>query len=128
MVDHVVIQALQRVIIWPCTDVEQKAVLGFKVLADGLEEPLVRVNLAIISLFNTEHEVYSMAPELLIFNAKVPGRHLEAVQDIARGLFFRHFLVHDVFHLFHGVVLVFVDVHEPFLEENLFIQKALLTS
>ena len=88
----------------------------------------MRVDLAIISLLNTEHEVYAMAPELLIFNAKVPGRHLEAVQDIAWSLLFRHFLVHDVFHLFHCIVLVFVDVHEPFLEENLFVEKALLAS
>ena len=88
----------------------------------------MRVDLAIISLLNTEHEVYAMAPKLLIFNAKVPGRHLEAVQDVAGGLLLRHLLVHDVFHLFHCIVLVFVDVHEPFLKENLFVEEAFFAS
>ena len=124
MVDHVIVKALKGIIIRSCTDVEQEAVLWFEILADGLEEPFVRIDLAIISLLHTEHEVYAMAPELLIFNAKVPCCHLKAVQDVTGDLFFWHFFIHNVFHLFHCVILVLVYIHEAFLKENLLVKEA----
>ena len=49
------------------------------------------------------------------------------MQDIGWDLIFRHSRVHDLGQFFHGKLLVFIDVHEAFLKEDLFIEESLLT-
>ena len=61
MVTHVIVQLLDGIRIGSRSDIEQEAVLRLEEFAHGLEEPLVRVNLTIISLFDTEHEIDAAA-------------------------------------------------------------------
>ena len=61
MITHVIVQFLDGISIRSCSNVEQEAVLWLEEFAHSLEEPLVRVNLTIVSLFYTEHEVDAAA-------------------------------------------------------------------
>ena len=87
----------------------------------------MRVDLTIITLLDAKHEVDAAALKGLILYAEVPSSGLETVQDIGGDLIFRHSWVHDVRQLFHGKLLVLVDVHEAFLKEHLFIEESLLS-
>ena len=57
MLPHTFEELLKGISIWACSNVEHQCELWLQVLADSLEEPLVRVNLAIIPLFHAEHEI-----------------------------------------------------------------------
>ena len=57
--NHILIQLLHCVVVWPGANVQQEAELGLQELADALEKPFVRIDFAIVSLFNTEHEIDS---------------------------------------------------------------------
>ena len=87
----------------------------------------MRVDLTIVALFDAEHEVDAAALQDLILYAEVPGSGLETVQDVRWDLIFGHSWVHDLRQLFHGKFLVLVDVHEAFLEQNLFIEEPFLS-
>ena len=87
----------------------------------------MRVDLTIVTLFDAEHKVDAAALKDLILNAEVPGSGLETMQDVGGDLIFRHSWIHDVRQLFHGKLLVLVDVHEAFLKENLFVEESLLS-
>ena len=50
------------------------------------------------------------------------------MQDVGRDLIFWHSWIHAIGQLFHGKLLVFVDVHEALLKEDLLIEELLLTS
>jgi len=64
------------------------------------------VDLAIISLLNTEHEVDAATLQNILLNAEIPGGHLEAVKDIGGDFVGGDLLVHDVTHVFHLELLV----------------------
>ena len=87
----------------------------------------MRVDLTIVPLFDAKHEVDAAALKGLILYAEVPSSGLETMQDVGGDLIFRHSFVHDVRQLFHGKLLVLVNVHEAFLKEHLFIEESLLS-
>ena len=116
MVTHVIVQLLDGIRIWSRSDIEQEAVLRLEAFAHGLEEPLVRVDLTIVTLFNAEHEVNAAALQDLILYTEVPSSSLETVQNVGWDLILRYSWVHDLRKLFHGKLLVLVDVHEAFLK------------
>ena len=116
MVTHVIVQLLDGIRIGSRSDIEQEAVLRLEEFAHGLEEPLVRVNLTIVTLFNAKHEVDAAALQDLILYTEVPSSSLETVQNVGWDLIFRNSWVHDLGQLFHGKLLVLVDVHEAFLK------------
>ena len=96
MVTHVIVQLLDGIRVGSRSNIEQEAVLRLEEFAHGLEEPLVRVDLTIVALFDAEHKVDAAALQNLILNAEVPGRGLETVQDVGGDLVFRHSWVHDL--------------------------------
>ena len=79
---HKVVKLDQRVVVWARSDIQQQSKLGLEVFADGLEEPFVRVDFAVVAVLDAKHEVDAAAPEDVHLNAEVPSRDLEAVQDV----------------------------------------------
>ena len=61
VINHVFVQFGNRVIVSFCTDIKHESELRFEVFAYSLEEPFVRVDLTIISLFQSEDEIDSSA-------------------------------------------------------------------
>ena len=66
----------------------------------------MRVDLTIITLLNTEHEVYATALQELLFDAEVPRSDLEAMKDVGGDFLRRHTLVHYVMHAFHLELII----------------------
>jgi hypothetical protein len=58
---HVPNELLQGMLVWPRTDIEHNAVFRPDMCANTLEEPLMTIDLAVISLFNSENEVDPIA-------------------------------------------------------------------
>jgi len=100
--------------------------LGLEVLAGGLEEPLVRVDLAVIAMLDAEHKVNSAALQKRIFNAEVPSRALEAMQKIAGNLFLGNAFLHDVTNVLHLKLAVAVHIHESLLEESFLVKESFI--
>lgn len=124
---HEVVKLLNGVQIGARSNIKQQAVLRLKILADGLEEPLMRIDLSIVALLNTEHEVDTSPLEDVLLNAKVPRGHLEAMQQV-RGNFRRVAVrIHDVTNVFHLELVVTVDIHEALLEKDLLVEEFLFT-
>lgn len=87
------------VVIGSGTNIKHEGVLWLDVLADALEEPLVTVDLTIVSLFEGKDEVDSSSVQRLLFKAEVPGACLEQVEAVLLDLLFW-----DTFHqLLHGL-------------------------
>lgn len=128
MLTHEVDELLDGVIIRASTNIKHQAVFGLQVLADALEEPLVRVDLTIISVLDAEHEIDSTTSQVVSLDTEVPSRDLETVQKIAGNLIRINALVHDITHVAHLKVLVTIQLHETFLEEDFFIEEAFLAS
>lgn len=76
----------------------------------------MRVDFAIISLLNTEHEIYASALQELLIYAKVPRRDLKAMKEVAGDFFRWHTFVHDVMHTFHLKLIITIKVHKALLE------------
>ena len=110
------------------TYIEQKGEVGLKVLANTLEKPSVGVNLPVIALFYAKHKVYSAALKKCIFDAKIPCRALEDMQDICWYFLGGNALIHDVTHVLHFEVAIAVNVHKSLLEENFFVKEPFITS
>lgn len=94
---HVSVELEQGVIVHTSTDIQHQAKVWLQVLADSLEEPLVRVNLTIVSMFNSEHDVHATALQVVVLEAQVPSRHLPQVKNIFRDVFFLDTTIHDIF-------------------------------
>ena len=62
------------------TNVQHQGELRFDVLANSLEKLPMRINFAIVSVFDAKHEIDASAFEDIIFDAKIPRGHLKAVQ------------------------------------------------
>ncbi len=72
VVQHVLVQFYQRVVGRLCADVKHHHLFRFNELANTLEEPLVRVYLAVITMFDAKNKVYpvrfqdvELEPEIL---------------------------------------------------------------
>ena len=65
-----------------CTDIKHKTLVWFQILAEPLEEPLVTVDLSIVSLLHSKYKVYSSSFQDIIFKSEIPGLNLEHVNDI----------------------------------------------
>ena len=124
---HEVVQLHKSIVVWARSNVEHHTVLRLQELADALEEPLVRVDLSIVSLLDTEHEIDSSAAQYGIIDSEVPRRSLEAMENVGWDLFVFNVLFHHITHLLHGEFSLSVRFHETFLEQNLFIEQAFLT-
>ena len=59
MLYHVFLQFVHSVPVRSCTDIQHQTELWLKVLAEALVEPLVGINLAVISLFDGKDKVDS---------------------------------------------------------------------
>lgn len=57
MLHHVLLEFVDCMPVWSGSNVKHQAELWLKVLADALKEPLVTVNLSVISLFNSKDQV-----------------------------------------------------------------------
>lgn len=60
VVQHVLVQLDQRVVGGLGADVKHQSVFGLNILANALEEPLVRVNFAVVAMLDPEHKVDPM--------------------------------------------------------------------
>ena len=58
---HVLEQLKNGIIIGSCTNIKHECEVRLEILADTLEEPLVTVDLTIIPLFQSKHEIDSPA-------------------------------------------------------------------
>ena len=123
-----VVQLLDGIAIWPCSDIKHKGILWLDILAYCLEEPTMGVDLTIVPLFDTEHEVDAASLQDLLIDAKVPCGHLEAVQNVEWVLFLRHLCVHDIRNVLKLELIVAVGLHEAFLEHDFFVEEALFPS
>ena len=94
----------------------------------------MRVNFAIVSLFNAEHEVDTSTLEvvtlffiILAIKIEIPCRHLEAVKKIGGNIFWLDTWVDDVTHLLHFEFIVSAHLHKALLEQHLLVEESLIT-
>ena len=109
------------------SNIEHGAVVRFQVLADTLEEPSVRVDLAIVSLLDGEHQIDSSSFQDIFFYAEVPGGHLENVEHVGRDVCCFHIGVHDVADILHLEVAISVLGHEALLDHDLLVKELLFS-
>ena len=126
--NHILIQFLDCIVVWSSTNIKEEAKFRLQEFTNTLKEPFVRINFSVISLFYAEHKVDSASFEHILGESKVPSCDLEAVQGVRRNFRRIYALYHDVTHVFHFPIAISICGHEPFLKENLFIQKFLLPS
>ena len=128
MLAHEVDEFLDGIVVWACSNIKHQTVLWLQVLADTLEEPLMRVDFTIVSVLDAEHEVDTSTTQVVSLDAKVPSCDLKAVQNIAGNLFRVNTLVHDITHIAHLEFFFTIELHETFLEEDFLIKEAFFTS
>ena len=78
-------------------------------------------------MLDAEYEVDSATLELFLIDAKVPRRHLEAVQQVCWYFIIRHTCIHYITHTLHLELLLLVGLHEIVLEKHLFIKELFVT-
>ena len=127
MSPHELVKLLNGVGIWARSNVKHESKLWLHILANGLEEPLVRVDLTIVAMLDAKHEVDAAALEHIRINIKVPRSRLETVKQVGWVLIDGHFRIHHVTHVLHLELVVSIDLHEVLLEEQLLIEELLLT-
>jgi len=123
---HVLVELSDCVIVRPGSNVQHESVVWLEVLADSLEEPLVRVDLAIVPLLDRHNEVDPPSFKGVRGQAEVPGAHLEHVKDVLGHIL--DALVHELVHFFHLPVAFSVLGHEAFLLEHLDVKHLVLSS
>ena len=105
---HVVIELVDGLGTWTSSNVQHQTELRFKVLTDALEKPSVAVNLAVISLLESEDEVDSH-PVRGVSQSEVPSLELKQVHEVVelRKLFVVLYqltqLSHDALLLISGI-------------------------
>ena len=77
---HMYIEFHDRIFVCLCPNVKHKAQLWLQVLADSLKEPLVRIDFAIVSVFDSEANVDTSTFEDVIVKTYIPCCHLPDVQ------------------------------------------------
>ena len=106
------------------TDVKHQGELRFDVLANSLEKLPMRINFAVVSVFDTKHEIDSSSFEDVILDAKIPRSHLKAVQQILWDLVWANPRIHNVLYVSHFPYIVSIGLHESFLEQDFFVKKS----
>ena len=127
MRSHEIDKLLDGVVIWTRANIEHETILGFQVLADSLEEPLVGVDLTIVPVLDTEHEVDATTTEVVSLDTEVPRRDLETMQNIAWNVIDFDTLIHDITHVHHLEFFITIEIHKAFLEEDFLIEETFLT-
>ena len=127
MLDHEVVQLLDCIGVGTRSNIKHQRELWLDILANCLEEPFVGVDLAIITLFDAEHEVDTSSFKHIGVDPEVPRRNLEAMQQVSWMLFSGNIWIHDVADILHLKFIVAVDLHKILLEENLLIKELLLS-
>ena len=79
---HLLVELEKSVRFWSGSNVEHEAEFGLDILADALEEPLVRVDFSVVPMFDGEHEIYPAGFQNVGVEAEVPRSHLEDVQNV----------------------------------------------
>ena len=128
MSSHEVDKLLNGVVIRACANVKKQAVFGLQVFTDALEEPLVGIDLSIISMLDAEHKVDSAAFKEVFSETKVPRRDLEAMKHVGRDLVLMNTFVHYVSHIAHLEFLIAVQLHKALLKQNFLIEETFFTS
>ena len=103
---HKVDELLNRVVIRTRSNVKQQAVLRLQILADTLEEPLVGIDLTVVSMLDTEHKVDAAAAKKVLIKTEVPRSDLEAMKHIGWNLIRIDTIVHNVSHVSHLEILI----------------------
>ena len=101
--DHVLVESSQGVLIRPRSNVEQDRVLGVQVLGDSVEVPVVRVNLALVLLLDSEHEVD--LPVIRVRKVKITGVDLEKMEEVTG-------IAVDLAHVLHSLVAALILRHK----------------
>ena len=108
-------------------DVVQQAEVCFEKFVDALEEPAMRVDLSLVTLFNRKEKVHPPLVQILLLQPEVPRRHLENVQQVLGQVFRWNAVVHNVVHGLHLVVAISILFHEASAHELLLIKEALVS-
>lgn len=126
MSSHEVDELLNGVVIRACSNVKKQAVFWLQVFADTLEEPLVGIDLSIISMLHAEHKVDTTSFEIVLSEAEVPRSDLEAVEHISRDFFLRDAFVHYITQITHLEFLIAVQLHKALLEKHFLVKEAFI--
>ena len=98
------------------TNIQHKTEFRLKILANRLEEPLVRINLSIVSVLDSKHNVEPSAFEVVILiKTNIPSCHLEQMKQVLWPIFLGCILSHKCLYFFHLVIVVFL-LHEAALD------------
>ena len=94
---HVRVQFQKSILVHLGANIEHEAILGFQILADSLEKPLVGVDLAIVAMLDSKHYVHSSALQNVFLQTQIPSRHLPHVKQISWMIFTGNRWIHDLF-------------------------------
>ena len=78
------------------SNIKHKAHLRLEILADSLEEPLVRIDFTIVTVLYTEAKMDTPSFEHVLAKTHIPSRHLEDMQKVVRDILIGDTLVHDI--------------------------------
>jgi hypothetical protein len=109
---HVLVELVNGIVVRPCSNIKHETKLWFQVLTNSLEEPLVTINLTVISVLNGEHEVDPSCLKVVLLQTEVPSTNLKHMDNVARYL---STLVHQVSHIHELIFTISVLGHETFL-------------
>ena len=121
---HVFIKLCDSIVISSGTDVKHECIFRLKVLADALEEPLMRVNLTIVTLLQSKNEIDSSTVKLVsVFEAKVPSAYLEQMEHVCRDVFSLDIVLHQLLHSLHSPFSLSFLNHVSFSFQEIFIKE-----
>ena len=80
MPKHVVVKLLQGVLIGSCSNIKHQSELRLDILADSLEEPLVRVDFTIVTVLDSKADMHAPTLKHVVSETDVPSRVLEDMQ------------------------------------------------
>lgn len=93
--NHVFVKLCNGVVVWPRADIKHQGVLWLKILANTLEEPFMRIDFAVVTLFQGEYKVNATSIQSVCFlQAKVPSAYLKQMQSVFGNRTFRHVFLH----------------------------------
>ncbi len=123
MLIHILIEFVNCMIVRSCSNIEHHAKIWLQIFAQPLIEPFVRINFAIISLFNSKDKVDSSRLQNIVCQSKIPSLDLEHVNNIHKWFNTR---VHNISHIFHLKFPISIFCHKSFLLKYFQVKKILI--
>ena len=114
---HVRVKFHDCIFVSLCSNIEHHAQFRLQILAYSLEEPLVRVDLSVVTVLNAEADMDTTSFENVVVKSYIPSCHLPDMEQVLRNVFGFHFLIHYIFYVSELKLPFTIFLHEAFVHE-----------